>query len=33
MKNTLLPLTLAFILSGCSNWVNGNKILADKNIT
>lgn len=33
MKKALFPLTLVLILSGCSNWVNGNKILADKSIT
>lgn len=33
MKKALFPLTLIFILSGCSNWVDGNKILADKKIT
>ena len=31
MRKTLL--TFILILSGCSNWIDGNNILADKNIT
>lgn len=33
MKLILLPIALILILSGCSNWVSGNKYLADKNMT